>query len=70
MQLLTGTVAGRTGTFVLQERATFTPEGVECAFTVVPTHTADPLQRLTGSGSYTARHGERKVAYRFAHEVG
>ncbi|MFF8566229.1 DUF3224 domain-containing protein [Streptomyces albidoflavus] len=70
IQLLTGTVAGRTGTFVLEERATFTPEGVDCVFTVVPTHTADPLQRLTGSGSYTARHGERKVAYRFACEVG
>ncbi|MGN0121562.1 MAG: DUF3224 domain-containing protein, partial [Streptomyces albidoflavus] len=28
IQLLTGTVAGRTGTFVLEERATFTPEGV------------------------------------------
>ncbi|WP_230535937.1 hypothetical protein OHB02_14005 [Streptomyces albidoflavus] len=46
------------------------PEGVDCAFTVVPTHTAGPLQRLTGFGVYTARHGERKVAYRFAHELG
>lgn len=70
LQLLTGTIAGHPGTYLLEEHATFTPDGVHCTFTVAPTHTAAPHPHLTGSGSYTARHGEREVEYRFACEAG
>lgn len=66
LELLSGSVDGRRGTFVLAERGTFDTEGtVACAFEVVPEMGTGELTGLTGSGRYTAKQGEEKVAYTF-----
>lgn len=71
MQLLAGRLDGRQGTFVVEERGSFTADGVvHCAFEVVAGSGTGALTGLRGSGSYTARHGEQSVPYAFAYELG
>ncbi|MGA4956598.1 DUF3224 domain-containing protein [Streptomyces lavendulocolor] len=71
MELLTGRLDGREGTFVVEERGTFEADGsVSCVFEVVPGTATGALAGLRGTGSFTARHGEPSVAYRFAYDLG
>ncbi|WP_037679634.1 DUF3224 domain-containing protein [Streptomyces griseus] len=71
MQVLTGTVDGRKGTFAVEERGRFVDDGsVHCAFEVVPGSGTDELTGLTGTGAYTARHGEPTVPYTFEYDLG
>ncbi len=61
MTHVTGTVAGRTGTFVLQHTGRFEAEGtLHTDFTVVPGSGTDELAGLSGAGSfeYTGPAGE------------
>ncbi|NEY35344.1 DUF3224 domain-containing protein [Streptomyces sp. PRKS01-65] len=70
MELLTGRLDGREGTFALEERGTFDTEGtVRCRFEVVPGSGTGALTGLRGNGTFTARHGEQAVAYSFEYEV-
>ncbi|WP_411101750.1 DUF3224 domain-containing protein [Streptomyces sp. cmx-4-9] len=70
MELVAGSVGGRTGAFVLEERGTFDASGTtRCTFEVVPGSATGDLAGLTGSGSFTARHGEASVAYAFTHDL-
>ncbi|PPS68122.1 MULTISPECIES: DUF3224 domain-containing protein [Streptomyces] len=70
MELLTGRVDGREGSFAVEERGWFGEDGtVHCTFEVVPGSGSGELTGLTGKGGFTARHGEKAVAYRFAYEV-
>lgn len=57
---VTGTVAGRTGTFVLQHAGRFDADGLHSDFTVVPGSGTGELSDLTGAGSfvYTGPEGE------------
>ncbi|MGG2461008.1 DUF3224 domain-containing protein [Streptomyces sp. RGM 3693] len=71
MELLTGRLDGRAGTFVVEERGTFDADGtVRCAFAVVPGSATGDLVGLTGSGSYACRAGEPSFPYAFDYQVG
>lgn len=66
VELVSGRVDGRAGTFVLEERGRFGSDGtVHCAFEVVEGSGTEELTGLRGSGGFTYRHGETKVAYAF-----
>ncbi|MGW0734377.1 DUF3224 domain-containing protein [Streptomyces sp. NPDC002851] len=70
MELLTGSVDGRTGTFAVEERGTFGEDGtVHCTFEVVPGSGTGALTGLRGTGGFTARHGEPSVPYTFSYEL-
>ncbi|MEX2980744.1 DUF3224 domain-containing protein [Streptomyces sp. C36] len=71
MQVLTGRVDGRDGTFAVEERGSFDDDGaVRCAFEVVPGSGTGELTGLSGTGGYTARHGEPSVPYTFDYDLG
>ncbi|MBV6700456.1 DUF3224 domain-containing protein [Kitasatospora aureofaciens] len=71
MELLTGTLDGRAGAFVLDERGTFEPDGsVRCTFEVVPGSGTGALTGLTGTGSFVYRPGEPSFPYTFDYELG
>ncbi|MER7486474.1 DUF3224 domain-containing protein [Streptomyces sp. NPDC126497] len=71
MELVAGRVDGRAGTFVLEERGRFGSDGtVHCAFEVVEGSGTGELTGLRGTGGFTHRHGETKVAYTFAYGLG
>lgn len=57
---VTGTVAGRTGTFVLQHTGRFDAEGLNTDFTVVPGSGTGELSGISGAGSFvhTGQDGE------------
>ncbi|MGP3985729.1 DUF3224 domain-containing protein [Streptomyces sp. 3N207] len=70
MELLTGSVAGREGTFVIQQTGTFDEEGViRCSFEVVPGSGTGELTGLTGTGGYEVREGEQEVKVSFSYEL-
>ncbi|MEV0597741.1 DUF3224 domain-containing protein [Streptomyces sp. NPDC050315] len=66
MERLTGSLDGRAGTFVVEERGSFEPDGtVRCAFEVVPGTGTGELTGLRGTGTFTAVHGAPSVPYTF-----
>ncbi|MEV3967924.1 DUF3224 domain-containing protein [Streptomyces sp. NPDC050698] len=70
MELLTGRVDGREGSFAVEERGFFGEDGtVHCTFEVVPGSGSGGLTGIRGEGAFMARHGETAVEYRFAYEV-
>lgn len=69
MELLSGSVDGRKGTFVLEERGSFDPAGTVCRFEVVPGSGTGDLAGLTGSGGFTFRHGDSSVEYTFTYDI-
>ncbi|KOU99758.1 DUF3224 domain-containing protein [Streptomyces sp. MMS21 TC-5] len=69
MELLSGSVDGREGSFVLEERGTFDAGGTVCRFEVVPGSGTGDLVGLTGSGGFTHRHGETSVEYAFTYAL-
>ncbi|MFK0116650.1 DUF3224 domain-containing protein [Streptomyces sp. NPDC090994] len=71
MELLTGRLDGREGTFAVEERGSFDADGtVHCAFEVVAGSGTGELTGVRGTGEFTARHGEASVAYAFTYELG
>ncbi|MEU0198470.1 MULTISPECIES: DUF3224 domain-containing protein [unclassified Streptomyces] len=71
MELLTGRLDGREGSFAVEERGWFGEDGtVHCAFEVVEGSGGGELSGLKGKGGFTARQGEAAVAYRFEYELG
>ncbi|MBB5154425.1 DUF3224 domain-containing protein [Saccharopolyspora phatthalungensis] len=69
MQLLSGTLAGRKGTFIFQERGWFGDDGViHSDFEVLPGSGTDELAGLRGTGHYTAEPG-KQVAYTFDYDL-
>ncbi len=60
-QFIDGTLDGRKGSFVIEQRGSFVDDGIACAFTVPPG---------SGTGSSTARHGEKSTPYAFDHTLG
>ncbi|OKK17742.1 hypothetical protein AMK16_21520 [Streptomyces sp. CB00455] len=69
MELVSGSVDGREGAFVLEERGTFGPTGTTCHFEVVPGSATGELTGLTGTGGFTSRHGEPSVTYTFTYDI-
>ncbi|WP_030607295.1 DUF3224 domain-containing protein [Streptomyces sclerotialus] len=70
MEVLAGSLDGRAGTFVVEERGTFGADGtVHCTFEVVPDAATGELTGLRGTGAFTAVQGEPAVAYTFDYEL-
>ncbi|MFD8547155.1 DUF3224 domain-containing protein [Streptomyces sp. NPDC059649] len=70
MQVLAGRLDGREGTFVVEERGSFEPDGtVHCTFEVVPGAATGELTGLSGTGTYTAKPGAPSVAYTFRYDL-
>jgi hypothetical protein len=70
MELITGRLDGREGSFALEERGSFAADGtVHCTFEVVPGSGAGELVGLRGSGGFTYRQGEASVPYSFDYDL-
>ncbi|MFG2863160.1 DUF3224 domain-containing protein [Streptomyces sioyaensis] len=71
MELLTGRLDGREGTFVVEERGSFEADGtVRCTFEVVPGTGTGELTGLRGTGGFTTTAGEPSVPYAFGYDLG
>ncbi|WP_340559102.1 DUF3224 domain-containing protein [Streptomyces sp. GSL17-111] len=69
IEVLSGSVEGRDGSFALVQRGSFGADGVlRCTFDVLAGSGTGALTGLRGSGGFTHRHGETSVAYTFDHE--
>lgn len=70
MELVTGSIDGRPGSFVLEQRGTFAEDGtIHCTFTVVPGSGTEGLAGLTGSGEYTCRTGQASFPYSLSYRL-
>ncbi|MGA4847546.1 DUF3224 domain-containing protein [Streptomyces sp. G5(2025)] len=69
-EFIDGTLDGRKGSFVIEQRGSFVRDGIECAFTVLPGSGTGELAGLTGTGTFTARHGEKSTPYAFDYTLG
>ncbi|KRV46943.1 hypothetical protein AQ490_09230 [Wenjunlia vitaminophila] len=70
MEVLTGSVDGRKGTFALSQQGSFDAGGtVRCTFEVVPGSGTDDLVGLRGKGHFTARHGVSSTPYTFDYDL-
>ncbi|UNO39220.1 DUF3224 domain-containing protein [Streptomyces sp. MST-110588] len=69
-EMLTGSLDGRKGSFVLEERGTFGENGTVCTFEVVPGSGTGELAGLTGTGGFTHEHGMTSVPYTFEYRLG
>ncbi len=58
LERVSGTVAGKSGTFVLQHAGSFSEGKARSSWSVVPGSGTEDLASLRGSGSYVAGHGE------------
>ncbi|GGT11691.1 DUF3224 domain-containing protein [Streptomyces griseoviridis] len=71
IELFSGRLDGRVGAFAVEERGSFGADGtVRCVFEVVAGSGTGELAGLRGTGEFTARHGEERVAYTFAYTLG
>ncbi|MFJ3922006.1 DUF3224 domain-containing protein [Streptomyces sp. NPDC090022] len=69
-EVFTGSLDGRKGSFVAEERGSFGPDApLTCTFEVVPGSGTGELAGLRGTGTFTYRHGETPVAYTFDYEL-
>ncbi|MEU7584038.1 DUF3224 domain-containing protein [Streptomyces sp. NPDC041068] len=63
-EFIDGTLDGRKGSFVIEQRGSFGADGViECSFAVLPGSATGELAGLTGTGSFTARGGQHTTPY-------
>jgi uncharacterized protein DUF3224 len=70
MQLLTGTVGGRNGSFAVREGGWFGEDGlIHGTFEVVSGSATDELSGLRGTGHYTIKHGDSAVPYTFDYDL-
>lgn len=70
MELVSGCLDGREGSFVLEERGSFDADfTVRCAFEVVPGSGTGALIGLRGKGEFTSRKGEPSIPYTFSYEL-
>lgn len=68
MEMVSGTLAGRTGTFVLQHSGTMTHGAQQLTITVVPDSGTGQLEGLTGKMTIIIEGG--KHSYEFEYTVG
>ncbi|WP_262700327.1 MULTISPECIES: DUF3224 domain-containing protein [Streptomyces] len=65
-ELLTGTLDGRAGSFVVVQHGSWGEDAtVRCTFEVVPGSGTGELTGLTGSGTFSAVQGESEIPYSF-----
>ncbi|WP_327392693.1 MULTISPECIES: DUF3224 domain-containing protein [unclassified Streptomyces] len=71
MEVLTGSVEGREGSFALRHSGSFDDSGtISCTFEVVPGSATGDLAGLAGTGSYETRPGDQSVPVTFTYELG
>lgn len=71
LELLTGTLDGREGTFVLAEQGTFSADGtVHGTLEVVAGSGTGDLAGLSGTGSFVYRNGQTAFPYRLDYKLG
>ncbi|WP_329565808.1 DUF3224 domain-containing protein [Kitasatospora sp. NBC_01266] len=69
LELITGSLDGRRGSFVIEQRGSFDEDGsVHCSFEVVAGSGTGALTGLRGSGSFRSRQGESAVPYVFGYD--
>jgi hypothetical protein len=69
-ELVTGTLGGRTGSFVFVQHGSFGEDGkVHCSLEVVPGSGTGELAGLTGKGGYVAVPGEQAIPYDFEYDL-
>jgi hypothetical protein len=66
---VTGTIAGRSGTFVLQHAGEFDGANVGGRWTVVTGSGTGELAGISGVGGFTATHGDQGTPYTFAFTI-
>jgi hypothetical protein len=64
-ELVTGTVDGRKGSFVLRHEGSFEDTTVRGTFTVVEGSGTEELEGLKGTGGFVSKHGEEPTGYTF-----
>ncbi|MEU5106921.1 DUF3224 domain-containing protein [Streptomyces sp. NPDC021354] len=70
-ELVTGTLDGRTGSFVLVQHGTFGEDGkIHCSLEVVPGSGTGELAGLTGKGGFVAMTGQSTTPYSFEYDLG
>ncbi|MEU1790876.1 DUF3224 domain-containing protein [Streptomyces sparsogenes] len=70
-ELVTGTLGGRTGSFVLVQHGTCDEDGkIHCSLEVVPGSGTGELAGLTGKGGYVAMTGQPTTPYSFEYDLG
>ncbi|MCF3125102.1 DUF3224 domain-containing protein [Streptomyces arenae] len=70
-EFVDGTLDGRAGSFVIDQRGSFTADGtIECTFTVLPGSGTGELAGLTGTGTFTARTGQASTPYSLDYSLG
>lgn len=67
LERLSGTLAGRTGNFVVQAHGAYADGVAETNWFVVPGSGSDELAGLRGEGGYRAKSGESAVQVTFAY---
>ncbi|WP_158885436.1 DUF3224 domain-containing protein [Amycolatopsis anabasis] len=65
LERITGSVAGRKGSFVIRHEVGFDPRGIEGTWTVVPGSGTGELRGLTGSGGISGAAGAEAMSYTF-----
>lgn len=71
LELLNGSLDGRAGTFVVEERGSFGDDGtVRCTFEVVAGTGTGALVGLSGTGSFVYRHGQTAFPYTLDYDLG
>ncbi|MFE2673142.1 DUF3224 domain-containing protein [Streptomyces hygroscopicus] len=69
-ELLTGTLDGRAGSFVVVQHGSWGEDAtVHCSFEVVPGSGTGELAGLTGSGTFSAVRGETEIPYSFDYQL-
>jgi hypothetical protein len=71
MQVMSGTVDGRQGTFAIDVRGSFEADGtLRSTFEVVPGSGTGDLTGLSGEGGFTTKQSEQSVPYTFDYALG
>lgn len=69
LERVSGTVDGKTGTFVLQHTGSFSEGKARSTWSIVPGSGTGALASLRGKGSYVAGHGEpAQVSFTYSFE--
>ncbi|MEU1668815.1 DUF3224 domain-containing protein [Streptomyces sparsogenes] len=70
-ELVTGTLGGRTGSFVFVQHGSFGEDGeIHCSLEVVPGSGTGELAGLTGKGGFVAMAGRPTTPYSFEYDLG
>jgi len=70
LQTFTGTVAGRRGSFTVQEQGAWEDTTVTSEFTVIPGSGTGDLAGISGTGEYRAVQGQDAYPYTFDFDLG